>query len=272
MPEIKLIVSDVDGTLIGKGADTTTPENMRAIERARQKGIGFTLASGRAFQAMAKWRESMRLDAPFICCNGAQVRDGHSVYFNSSFSVDAMRKILSLLDDVGCPAFVYSDVKIYCMEGAMRDDIWEVWRKGGMTEDALRVVGGREQLLRETEGDVQKILGWSPDEPGMNRMLDGARALDGVTYAVNTLGYNAEFMQPGLTKGTALVRLANHCGVGLENILALGDADNDVEMLRAAGVGVAMGDASVAARAAADYVAASCAQSGVAESIERFAL
>jgi len=272
MPEIKLIVSDVDGTLIEKGKNATTPENMRAIERVRQAGIPFTLSSGRAFQAMSRWRESMRLTEPFVCSNGAQIRDEQQVYYSSSFSAEALRSIMALIDKLGFQQYIYSDVKIYCTQKDVNDQVWEIWGKGGMAEDALVVVKSREEMIRETEGNAQKVLGWAPNEVGMNLMLEKARVLGGVAYAVNTLAFDAEFMQPGVTKGSALVHLAEHYGIGVDNILALGDADNDVEMLREAGIGVAMANATPGAKAAADYVVASCGESGLAEAIERFAL
>jgi len=270
MPEIKLIVSDVDGTLIEKGKDTTTPENMRAIERARKAGVPFTLASGRTFQAMKRWRQSMGLTEPFVCSNGAQIRDERQIYYFSSFSTDTLRKIVELVDGLGVQQYIYSNEAICCTCEDLNNTVLKIWGAGGMTTDELRLVGSREEMIRATEGKAQTVIGWAFDEEKMQGMLDGVHAMGGIVSAANTLDYNMEFMQPGITKGSALYHLAEHYGIGVENILALGDAGNDIEMLRNAGVGVAMANASDEAKAAADYVVGSCSESGLAEAIERF--
>jgi hydroxymethylpyrimidine pyrophosphatase-like HAD family hydrolase len=79
-------------------------------------------------------------------------------------------------------------------------------------------------------------------------------------------------LPPGLTKAVGLGWLAEQLGVPREAVLAVGDNDNDAPMLAWAGVGVAMGEASPAARAAADWIAPSVADDGAAVAIEKYVL
>ena len=89
---------------------------------------------------------------------------------------------------------------------------------------------------------------------------------------VSSLGYNIEINAAGVNKGTALVELGSMLGIRREEIMACGDGDNDIEMVKEAGFGVAMGNAEEEVKAAADYITLSNEEEGAAKAIERFAL
>ena len=89
---------------------------------------------------------------------------------------------------------------------------------------------------------------------------------------VSSLGYNIEINAAGVNKGTALVELGSMIGIRREEIMACGDGDNDIEMIKEAGFGVAMGNAEEEVKAAADYITLSNEEEGAAKAIERFAL
>jgi hydroxymethylpyrimidine pyrophosphatase-like HAD family hydrolase len=92
----------------------------------------------------------------------------------------------------------------------------------------------------------------------------------GVVFSSKNL---IEFMPPGVSKGNALIEAAGRLGVPMEEVIAIGDQDNDVSMIKAAGLGAAVANAVPGARSAADYVARrDCVSGGVAEIINKFAL
>lgn len=89
---------------------------------------------------------------------------------------------------------------------------------------------------------------------------------------VGSLSYNIEINAAGVNKGTALVALGEMLGIPRESIMACGDGDNDVHLLREVGFGVAMANAQPLVKEAADYITASNDEDGVARAIEKFAL
>ena len=98
------------------------------------------------------------------------------------------------------------------------------------------------------------------------------RLLEGTGATVLDCGARqCEVFAPGVNKGSGVEKLLKHVGVPASEAMALGDAENDVEMLRIVGAGVAMGNANEAAKAAADVVVGTSDQDGVAEAVRRFA-
>lgn len=147
----------------------------------------------------------------------------------------------------------------------------ELIRNAG--EPATRVT----ELPLEMPDVCKFVMFTNPDDPEwaeMPEVIDALRTeLCGTGAVVLDCGAKqCEVFAPGVNKGAGVARLLSHLGVAPEEALALGDAENDVEMLRLVGVGVAMGNANAAAKAAADVVVATSDNDGVAEAVRRFAL
>ena len=94
----------------------------------------------------------------------------------------------------------------------------------------------------------------------------------GPTEITTSLDSNLEINAPGVTKGSALLALAKHLGLARSQLMAMGDSGNDLAMLQAAGLGVAMGNATEEVKAAADAVSADNNHDGVAVAIEKYVL
>lgn len=266
MQEIKLIVLDIDGTLIAPGQSETTQENKRAILRAKEAGIKVTFASGRAFQTMRRWRSELDLDLPVVATNGADMRDEQREYFASYFKEETARQIASELYEQGRQFFVFIGSHTYCLKTRRCEMLEEMWRLGGMFPGELVFAENFERLMQQTQHKVQKILGWSDCTEDVQKMMCIAQKLLDV-QAINTFRYNTEFLQQGITKAKGLALLADYHGIGVENIMAIGDADNDIEMIQEAGIGVAVKNAMDCVLEVADYVTDSCENSGIAKAI-----
>lgn len=272
MQEIKLIVSDIDGTLIDSKNKTTTIENVRAINRARELGVQFTLATGRAFVTARKWMTHFGVTMPIITCNGAEIADEQKIYYSRRFPESEVREIVLALEEEGARKFVVSAGKIYCQQNEPFDFLLNLWNDGGMKDEELVLVKDANELIEKTNGNVQKILGWADDRERFERMMNLEKKFGDRFEVVNSLGNNCEFIEKGATKGDAIKRLCEMEGIELRNVLAIGDAENDVHMLEMAGIGVAVANAMPKARQAADFMTDSCKESGVANAIKRFVL
>ncbi|MBQ7565482.1 MAG: HAD family phosphatase, partial [Oscillospiraceae bacterium] len=126
------------------------------------------------------------------------------------------------------------------------------------------------EYLAEKQHGVQKIQAFFKDMELRSREIDALQKRFPDTTVTTSIVNNVEINSKDATKGVAIQKLAAYLGLELSQTMAFGDDTNDVTMLRAAGIGVAMGNAADAVKAAADFVTDDCNHSGVAKAIRRF--
>lgn len=261
----RLLVTDVDGTLINHKQEIPS-RNLEAIARFQGAGGLVALATGRIIESARPFAQEAGVIGPAILYNGGMVYDfaTGTVLFEALLEPEAVRSALALLGG----AFRQNDYIVYAngrpYTPAYTDVIAEYSRK-----DSLRL----ELLPSEglPEGTVSKFLIIA--DP---RELDRFEAALKSRYpAVNTVRSEAHYLEllpSGVSKGRALPLLAARFGVPLEQTIAVGDHLNDLAMVTAAGLGVAVGNAHPALKAAATVEVCSCEEGAVAEVIERFCL
>ena len=141
-----------------------------------------------------------------------------------------------------------------------------------VTEAKVRYTYGKEACEEALEHTVYKFyVHAGEDTAALSRIKEALQNLQGVTLTQSS-AVNIEIMPPHIDKGTGVRDLAAHFGIPLRQVMCIGDHENDIPMIRAAGWGVAMGNATPDVKAAADAVTLSNAEDGVAAAIERYAL
>ena len=259
---IKLVVSDIDGTLLPKGGNISEGSR-RAVAECRRNGINFALASGRWFPTTLPIAEAVGCQGPLIVSGGGCVitLDGEILQEFTMDDADA-RKTYEIIKDCGGMITSYVNGAIYrinaaCLEkhppektAYINGDVWEV-----VDDDVSRF---------ENEGltGVYKMEVYS-DEPALLKVLWNELEAAGLSVCSSTVK-NIEIASPGGGKGQAMKWLAEYLGLEKEQVMAFGDHVNDLDMLAAAGVGVAMGNGEPEVKAAADLVAPPCAEDGLA--------
>jgi len=263
----------MDGTLLDL-AEQISAENHAAICELAGCGIGFTLVTGRIDRMTRPYVRQLGISIPIIACNGAIVRDctSDAVLYRAAICPDDVREIVGWLKQRGYDHLCYTADCVYYPADSRRiqrfRDFNRFLEQEG--EKTIALIRLNDQILNEVT-DVVKILAVLPDRQAIDqthqllvRETDCLGELSDTTMM--------DIMAAGVNKGTGLMRLANLLQVDLSRIAALGNHDNDVTMLRTAGLGIAMADASPAARRAARYVTGSHDQSGVAQAIRRYIL
>ena len=250
------LVLDVDGTLLD--ADGRVGERTRqALAAARDRGVVVMLATGRSDHATRELARKLRLDAPCIVYNGAGVYDPvlDRMIARQTLPERAVARVLSCSSQLGLLSVVNDSVGQYATtprSGAQRRALSAFSYLRRVHDDAVP--------LR----DVQRVTVLSEQHPGGRELLlEVRRCLD--TPAHLTFARLAQLprmgdcdmglvdVQPSCRgKAEALRVLDQRYGVPQTRVVAVGDADNDTQMLRAAGLGVAMGNATAEAVAAAD--------------------
>jgi Cof subfamily protein (haloacid dehalogenase superfamily) len=243
------LVLDLDGTLLHAGLELD-PAQVKALHRAIERGLTVTLATGRMPQAAAPYVAELQVTAPVILYNGALVRD--PVTGGDLLSLELppglpWKAYQSFANAPVHPIF-YRDDRLYCLE--LTQPIVAYCRERRLT--ALPV--DEPQSFLQLGSFVKCLFIGHPADLRLLReelaSLVGAEA-----HLVNSHPHHLELLPAGVSKGAALRFVARHLGVPLSRVIAVGDEENDLEMLREAGLGIAMAHAPEAVRAAADRVA-----------------
>jgi len=244
-----LLVCDLDGTLIDHTL-LLDPELVTAFRRATEAGLLISLATGRMPAATARYRDELMIRAPIIYYNGALVRD--TLSGDDLLSVTLPRGVLRHAYDVFVhspvhPLF-YRDDQLYCLEQSLPVRAY-------CDEEGLRaeVIPDPSDFLSLGAFVKSLLIGHPEALPVVREELEGVVG-EGAKLLRTRSNY-LEVVPAAASKGSALARLAGYLDVPLERVIAIGDQENDVEMIRAAGMGVAMPHAPEFVRAAADRVA-----------------
>lgn len=257
----KALAIDLDGTLLSSD-DTLSPRNLEAVGKAIDAGIDIIIATARWYQAAERVARPLGLTRAVIACSGAEVRrlsDGADlldVRLPPAFAaelvdiVDAHRSIAWLPLD---------DVVLMKAEGDFELPLPEL-RLAPCLADAVGDATPRMALIQGTAVSQAVV-----------DQLE-ARWRDEVHFLTSITGYGKTLLTltaKGADKGVALEVACRDHGIEPSDVIAIGDSGNDVEMFRAAGASVAMGQADDEVKAAATYVTAPNDQDGVAQAIER---
>ena len=271
MPDIRLIALDLDGTLLNSDKELTE-RNRAALAAAAEAGVEIVPATGRFYRGMPAVIRELPFVRYAVTINGAQVLDvrtGETLYAAEIPTEEAL-SFLSYLDTLPVIYDCYAGGGGY-MTDAMQRRAADYISNARSLDMVLRLRSPVPELkayLAENRLSPQKIQLFTRDIP-LRDALVGELAERYPRLAVTTsLPNNIEINSMDADKGKALLGLAERLGVDRAQTAAFGDALNDLTMLRAAGTGVAMGNAHPALKEAADAVTADCDHDGVAEYIE----
>ncbi len=270
-PNIKCIVTDVDGTLLSHPGASISERDQAALAAAQQRGIIVTIATGRIFAVVERMAQSLGVIAPLITCNGADIRDAQRSYFLDHIPQDVVRDLILFPTHGDILRYLFSNNQIFCTQQDYSEGLFEKWRRSSVTYPVV-VCDSQEEMLQRVQSQTQKALMWARNPQADPLLVKITQQFEHRCTIACGETFNREFTGLSVTKGVALEHLAQILDIEPQNILAIGDGENDADMLETAGIGVAMANALPKTLAAADYVTDSCKNSGVAQAIERFIL
>ena len=274
MQDIRLIGLDLDGTVFDD-AKHISPRNLAAIEAAVQAGIVVLPATGRTATGVPAAFTSIPGVRYALTSNGASVVDlqtgEHLV--DQPFSLEDSLRVYDALKPHGGVFSLFVGGKSYATKAdndlidvLVPENLRDYFRKTRIEVPDLRT------LLQERVGEVEKFSVMYPTVEQRDAAWRDVTTACPEIEATASLGSNIELNAPGVTKGTGLLALAEKLGLRRDQVMAMGDSGNDLSMIQAAGLGVAMGNATPEVLAAADAVTADNNHDGVALAIEKYAL
>ena len=258
----KLGAFDLDGTVLRRDL-TITPATMEAFEALRGRGMRLVVATGRRFEGAYEHAEKLGFggEDPVVCYGGSMVRrmNGETL-LHRTIPKDVSAEAPGLAAERGLHVRVFTDGKI-----VTSPDTSAAMKHISYREPDIKIVESPARWLREeAPEDPTKLV--IVDHPhGVPRWLgDAQRAFAGRLHVTRSLPHYVEVGGLLGTKSEGLKFLCERWGIEPHRTLAFGDADNDIDMLRFAGCGVAVGPMDEEVRAAADAVAPPVDEDGVA--------
>lgn len=267
---IQLIAIDLDGTLLNPERKIT-PAVKQAIMAARARGVHIVLATGRPFIGAQEYLRELELEQDGCYCisnNGGLIHyayDG-AILFETLLSYEDYRFFEALSHQIGSHFHALDRNKLYT---ANRDVSPYTVRESFITGIPLHYCPAEEMDAGLRFPKVMMI-----DHP---EILDAAISrIPADVFERYTLmkssGFFLEILHKDADKGKGVAKLAEHLGIGRENVMCIGDHGNDLAMIQYAGTGVAMGNAEPAIKEAAQFITATNQEDGVAVAINKFVL
>jgi Cof subfamily protein (haloacid dehalogenase superfamily) len=267
---IKLVALDLDGTLFN---DTLviSPRVRAAIRRARDKGIVVTIATGRMFGPTRAIAHDLGIEEPLICYQGAMVRHSATgqMLYHKTVPLDLAHAIIEETSQLGLHLNLYLNDEVFVSESSPEAQFYSRINM----EIAINEVGPLGPWLDTQGGAEPTKLVIVTDATETDRTLALFTERYGeVLQVTKSHARFTEFTNAECSKGRTLAFVARYCGVERDEVMAIGDGHNDLDMITWAGHGVAMPSSPAAVIEAARTVAATLAYDGAARAIERYVL
>lgn len=274
MSRYRLLAIDIDGTLVNS-RNELTEATRAAVLRAKQAGIEIVLATGRRYSRALPLVEPLELNVPLVTASGALIKRAadHQTLYRAEFVPGALERCLEIVSAEGYEAVLYADTydqgfDYYCPTLATRQPLLAEFFAsnvgfGRLSPDLMArpPVGIFAGFVMGTRDEMRSL------EVRLRRQLCDTLYVH-VLRSPRYTGYMCEIAPFGVSKWTGVCHLAESWGIGAEEICAAGDDVNDIPMIAAAGLGVAMGNALDEVKAVADRIAPTHDEDGLVQVVD----
>lgn len=261
----KLILTDLDGTLL-KNDNTLTPKNHSLIHRAVSMGCPVVVCSGRSNMSLDEIIKRYDLPKTYtIGFNGGIIYKDSNIIYEAFLTADLVGKIIDLSMQFNCEPLMYQNSSLWIEKETPATKNYA--KRSYLTPVVVN------SLKNNLTNKISKIIfiGENAELKKMEKLLSEKLSNKvNIVFSSQTL---LEFNPLGVDKGTALEKLARYLNININETIAIGDSYNDLEMIQAAGLGVAMANSNQDIKIKADYITKNDNNnSGVGEIIEKFIL
>lgn len=279
---IKLIVSDMDGTLLNRNHQISKG-NLEAIRKAEENGIHFAIATGRAYSDVKPLLDENNLTCECILSNGAEYRDENgNVLEEVAIEKDSARKIINMIQKDGLSVEIYTDNGFYTID-SKEDSLKETVRRiqtfnpGTSDEDALEqakihphfvdlhYIEDIEEFLN-SDIKIAKFIAFYEDEETTLKVKKTLEDIEGIAIS-STFSRNIEINNEKAQKGLILAKVIEKLGIKKEEVIVLGDSYNDISLFTEFPISFAMENAVAEIKEIAKYITDTNDNDGVAKAI-----
>ncbi|GIM28720.1 haloacid dehalogenase [Clostridium polyendosporum] len=271
----KLICIDMDGTLLSD-IHTVSEENKQALKKATEMGVKIAITTGRLFTSAKYYSHLTGVKAPIISSNGAYIRekDKEEVIYQSVLNKDQFVKIYNVVKKHGLLTYLNTFDTVISEIVINEENSYKITNKHSAEEYKIKFDEGIDlrEGFEKYEGNILKVICIEHEDTEKLQKAKMELRQYHDLEVVSSGPDNFEVMSAGTSKGAAVKRLAEVLGIKREEVICIGDSENDLSMIEYAGLGVAMGNASEEIKKAADYITDKNTNAGVAKAINKFIL
>ena len=274
----KLVLVDLDGTLLGKDQVKVSERNLQALHALHERGCEIVPCTGRAVDMLAPELLALPFIRYVVSSHGARVYDRvtDQTLYSCLISPEDSAKVLAVLEGRGLYAEVAADHTIYiekATEAALSTlpvPSHHVWY---MCEDhAYTAVDKPSQYFLEHGIGIEKVNLYGIPDALTQEIYDGLTATGVIRHTRGAAAKDLEFSAKNLDKAAAMDVLLRHLGLTYDQTFAIGDSSTDRDVIRMSRIGVAMGNAPEDIQAVADHVTARNTEDGFALAVEQYLL
>ena len=264
----KLIAIDMDGTLLNDERQIS-PENYEAIQKARQNGVKIVLASGRPLVGFKRYLEELHLVSEedyVVAFNGAIVQStgGNQIISKTTLGLEDYKELYELSKDLKVNIHALTEDTVISPKDS----------KYTRLESEINLIHKNIIAVEEVPEDTAILKVMFIDDPEIiDEVVDKIPETISDKYTiVRSEPFFLEFLHKSVNKGTGVAALAEKLNIKQEEVICIGDAGNDMHMVKYAGLGVAMGNAFPELKRAASFITRTNDEHGVAHVINKFIL
>ena len=270
----RIVAIDLDGTLLNSDK-RISDVNKAAIKKAIDAGIHVVVCSGRIYAGARIFGREIGTKLPLITCNGARIKDmeTNEVIYSKPLNLELCKRIVEVCHNQGIYYHVYvGDTMVTEKLEYSSLFYWE--RNSELPEESrvdIELVQDMNKYLEMHSADISKVVVISSSPEELSKAREKLKTLKG-TCIMSSNYDNFEIMAEGVSKGDALKFMADKYGISKDEVMAIGDNENDLAMLQYAGLAVAMGNGEDYVKKVCDVITLSNDEDGVAYAINKYVL
>jgi Cof subfamily protein (haloacid dehalogenase superfamily) len=270
----KLIAMDMDGTLLNSHKEISKA-NLSAVRYAIDKGIKVVVCSGRVYKGAKLFAKRIGASEIIIACNGAIIRDSSNddIIYDSPLRKEDTIKLIDICHSEKIYFHAYVKDTIYTEKLDFGSDFYTKINDKLPIEERIeiKVVEDVGSIINEISEMASKIVVASDDAKLLLKVRKKAETIKSVEV-LSSFSNNFEVMNHGVSKANALEFILKRYGISSDEVIAIGDSENDYSMIKMAGLGIVMENGEESLKKIADYIAPCNDKDGVAQAIKRFIL
>lgn len=271
MSKYKLIAFDMDGTLLNSNKEIL-PGTLKAIQKAFDNGKEVVLCTGRCIAELNQYIKQIPGLRYIIGVSGAlvyDIKEKKAIYANP-LKPNQVNSILDVIKEVDAMPHILTEKSIVQTKDAENMDYFHMGVYAPLFEQVATKVDDIFEYYKQQQMNVEKLNVYHANLKDRDNTREKLQNLDLVL--ANAEQTSIEISAKGTTKGTGLEKLCQYLNINIEEAIAVGDADNDLDVLKKAGLGIAMENANANVKAVADVVVGDCNSDGCVTAIEQYLL
>lgn len=274
----KMVCIDMDGTLLGK-RKKISKFSKDVIKKAHDMGVEIVVTTGRLYNNAAYFSQLLGVDSPVIAANGAIVIDQktNDIIYESAIPEEECMNILKILNKYKVAFHFHTTDTIYCNNWFSKFGTQVYMTKQVYYEHlninyyTIKTEIEWAQIFKKENGRIAKCIAFSPSAKNIFKVRKELDSLNNVVY-FGSGDHSTEINFKGVSKGNSVKVLSEKYGIKREELICIGDNENDISMIKYAGLGIAMANAIDEVKDAAQYITDSNKNDGVAKAIKKFIL